>query len=1212
LTFTKSDGATDSVNLTQYIDDTNLARLVSGTINSSTGIATFTRDDSSTFTVDFSALLDDTNDYVSSASFNALDGVLTLTRFGGTDVTVDLDGRYLESFTETDPTVPSHVKAITTTNISNWNTAHGWGNHAGLYLPISGKAADSELLDGIDSSNFFRTDGTYPNTDMNDTVEGYWHVASGSANLPVNSYGHRWDYDHVNNGQWVFQMYSPTSGDVDLWYRQKRNYSATSWQKVLTSANIGSYAVTSESDTLDSVADRGNVTNQTLISTNTSGLRVDSSSYARIELDSTDNWSYIRMQDQGTTTWDIACYNSGNLEWRPGGGSANRMLLSQSGNLTMESGTIYIGSNPVIHSGNIGSYALTSLPSHNHDDRYLVKGGSWNGSNMPGSRWGGFSSNGGEVAFQQDNPNNGQMSILVDGNFYAGENNGFWSLYSSNSYNSKAGMYANSSGYLILDAPSRVKVKNGSNSQMNINFDQIWTDSGNLHFQYSGSGNIDMNYGGGYTFSRTSLRAPIFYDSNDTGYYVDPSNITNLHTLQIGRNDAADNNRIDFYSTSAAGYSALRFKFAGNEDNTLHSFGRSWSSGFPYYSRGSFNFSGYYGVTFGAWNNPGAWIYNGGEAQFQSNVKSPIFYDSTSTGYYLDPASTSVLNDVNVNTLNATNMWEGDIYIEGDANTYYPVAWYGGSQAEVCEIEIYRNYSESAPSTWNTSSHRGGLVFRCSTNFGGWGGVAYDIQVQDFRESYTTMLGWMGHFANSRAFGFRLRGGGAIYHVRIKGRSVGPTVTYGTWDPGNNGTGLGTSTSLDTANIVRRRFASGSRLYSYDNLVLDHGGDHQTKSGILQSSSSLRAPIFYDSDNTGYYLNPASDGTSINVRGVIQNPSIWINDGDNYNNYNENIRLFNPSNNGPSVIAFSSTGTGGQPTTSILGYSDRLEQRFGANWQERVRNGYVEASGSYRAPIFYDSNNTGYYCDPASTSNFNTVYLNAQDWGGTITWNTGVNINVSGESSFDLLGSSAIWQVWTANNSQPSIYVTYAGQTEIGLAGNRGLKVHGNLTVNHSSTYGTGMDLTFSGSSATGMLIRNNTGSTKAAVSFFYSSAPQGARGTIMVSSTSTAYNTSSDYRLKENFEPITDGIDRVKLLQPKRFNFIGDDVTVDGFVAHETQEVVPESITGVKDEVDEDGNPVYQGIDQAKLVPLLTAALQEAIAKIESLESRIQVLENQ
>ena len=122
---------------------------------------------------------------------------------------------------------------------------------------------------------------------------------------------------------------------------------------------------------------------------------------------------------------------------------------------------------------------------------------------------------------------------------------------------------------------------------------------------------------------------------------------------------------------------------------------------------------------------------------------------------------------------------------------------------------------------------------------------------------------------------------------------------------------------------------------------------------------------------------------------------------------------------------------------------------------------------------------------------------------------------------------------------------------------------------------------------------------------------PNGQIGGVNLSGTSTSYVTSSDYRLKENVVAVANGIARLQQLKPSRFNFIADpDKTVDGFLAHEVQSVVPEAINGVKDEVDADGNPVYQGIDQSKLVPLLTAALQEAVAKIETLETRLAALE--
>ena len=117
--------------------------------------------------------------------------------------------------------------------------------------------------------------------------------------------------------------------------------------------------------------------------------------------------------------------------------------------------------------------------------------------------------------------------------------------------------------------------------------------------------------------------------------------------------------------------------------------------------------------------------------------------------------------------------------------------------------------------------------------------------------------------------------------------------------------------------------------------------------------------------------------------------------------------------------------------------------------------------------------------------------------------------------------------------------------------------------------------------------------------------------GSITIHTTSTAYNTSSDYRLKENEVTISDGIARLKTLKPYKFNFKKEpDVKVDGFFAHEVSSIVPEAITGTKDQVDADNNPVYQGIDQSKLVPLLTAALQEAVTKIETLETKVAALE--
>ena len=163
-------------------------------------------------------------------------------------------------------------------------------------------------------------------------------------------------------------------------------------------------------------------------------------------------------------------------------------------------------------------------------------------------------------------------------------------------------------------------------------------------------------------------------------------------------------------------------------------------------------------------------------------------------------------------------------------------------------------------------------------------------------------------------------------------------------------------------------------------------------------------------------------------------------------------------------------------------------------------------------------------------------------------------------------------------------------------------------TTSDSPGYGnqtTGISMLSDGrffSSTGGTFSQFNRNSNGSVISFARSSTGV---GQISVTTTSTSYGTSSDYRLKENVVDLDGAITRVKQLQPRRFNFIADaDTTVDGFLAHEAQTVVPEAVTGTHNGVDDNNNPVYQDIDQSKLVPLLTAALQEAIAKIETLET--------
>jgi hypothetical protein len=115
---------------------------------------------------------------------------------------------------------------------------------------------------------------------------------------------------------------------------------------------------------------------------------------------------------------------------------------------------------------------------------------------------------------------------------------------------------------------------------------------------------------------------------------------------------------------------------------------------------------------------------------------------------------------------------------------------------------------------------------------------------------------------------------------------------------------------------------------------------------------------------------------------------------------------------------------------------------------------------------------------------------------------------------------------------------------------------------------------------------------------------PNGVVGTIETNGSLTAYNISSDYRLKQQVKPLTGGLARVNALKPSSYNWKSDGSTGEGFLAHELAEVVPFAVSGEKDAVNEDGSMKTQGVDLSKLVPILVAAIQELTAEVNALKN--------
>jgi len=212
--------------------------------------------------------------------------------------------------------------------------------------------------------------------------------------------------------------------------------------------------------------------------------------------------------------------------------------------------------------------------------------------------------------------------------------------------------------------------------------------------------------------------------------------------------------------------------------------------------------------------------------------------------------------------------------------------------------------------------------------------------------------------------------------------------------------------------------------------------------------------------------------------------------------------------------------------------------------------------------------------------------------------NTGGNFyfaknNSAGSSYATDAYASVLW----SSGAYPIVFATNGSQRAR-------IDSSGNLLV--GTTTGSSR-LTVSGAEAPVTFTCTSTGGAKTIVNF-----NQGATfsGYISVNGSSTSYNTSSDYRLKENFAPMTGALAKVAALKPCTYTWKETGENSQGFIAHELAEVVPECVTGEKDAVNEDGTPKYQGIDTSFLVATLTAAIQEQQAIIESLTARVSALE--
>ena len=218
-------------------------------------------------------------------------------------------------------------------------------------------------------------------------------------------------------------------------------------------------------------------------------------------------------------------------------------------------------------------------------------------------------------------------------------------------------------------------------------------------------------------------------------------------------------------------------------------------------------------------------------------------------------------------------------------------------------------------------------------------------------------------------------------------------------------------------------------------------------------------------------------------------------------------------------------------------------------------------------------------------------------------------LSASGVSTF-AAGTALLPALTTTGDTNTGVWFPAADTIAASTAGAERLRIDssGRVLVNATAIIGSDTaPLQATGGSVTAIAVKG--GSNNYFQAFYNTS--NSLIGSITGSNgATTAYNTSSDYRLKENIVLMTGALNKVAKLKPVTYTWKVDGSSSEGFIAHELQAIVPDCVTGEKDAVDAEGNPQYQGIDTSFLVATLTAAIQEQQTIINDLKARITALE--
>ena len=511
-------------------------------------------------------------------------------------------------------------------------------------------------------------------------------------------------------------------------------------------------------------------------------------------------------------------------------------------------------------------------------------------------------------------------------------------------------------------------------------------------------------------------------------------------------------------------------------------------------------------------------VDNSGHTYATASHRAPIFYDLDDTSYYVNPNSTTSLRTVGSWRSNSST-WDGEF---AGKMQYHSNYWYIQTTNGV--------YIRNASGANNVTLSANGV---CT--------AANDWRAPQFYDSADT-----GYYLNpngtSRLSNINISGAGAT-GLNLTSTDIRSSATS-TWtgNPGANGKIQYHSNRWyivgdSSSNRIVQFRRDGSDVSYIDN------------SGRLVGAPDLRAPIFYDANDTNYYL----DGN-----GISRLSKIWCRGS--------------ATNSAPRW----DTSFHVAQSQHFYGHSSTQTMYIGESNTINIRSTGI-ASSSFRAPIFYDSGNTGYYLDAGSTSN-----LNAATFAG----------NVIGQNA-------------------------YFGQ-DVGIGFTSG-NIGGNLNIRNSAAGQIAAKIEL-GSSSNGSTIGAfiHTGASYASSGMFLNFQSNHISGddNVLICyldgdlvNKNNSYTQYSDERLKENIVDATPKLNEIKQIKVRNFNFKGEDLKQIGVVAQELEPIFPALVK--EREVPGHDNPI-KTVKYSVMVPILIKAMQEQQTIIDDLKSRLETLENQ